>query len=403
MSIVGYNLIFFKSINSMKNKIWSKIFILVFFVPCLLIPSPSQAFYKKKVLVGQFKDPAGWNKPHHPGKIIADLLTQELTREKRVHMLSIPGNMQRSMDIHDLDSNGVEPAIFDPEKMGFPGIVSIQGLGMGKPMQKMNQAPMAPHWPVGMGRAPEKASLTEIRGEVTKFLPDMKKESSSESLGSFKRENAELQVHVELIQNKTGRILFERTFKAFSNLGNGPFSWEKLNMGNRQGKYESSSMNHALDYLKREMGSFIMDKLDSSMLEGEIIAINKKEITPQKGGKGQVEEEILVNLGSINGVRIGDLFEVHVMGLGLHDPFTGSDLGDIYARAGVIQILHAWEGFSKAKSLGGKDFKTGFLIRSTTALGKSKSSSATGNIMSSEEEKIPWWEFRRTRTADQWE
>jgi len=387
----------------MKNKIWSKIFIFVFFIPCFFISSPSQAFYKKKVLVGQFKDPAGWDKPYQPGNIIAELITQELTRQKRVHMLSISGNMEGAMDNQNklLDNGGVEPAIFNSGEMGFPGIVSIQGSG--SPMRKMNQTPMAPHWPVGMGRVPKKASLTEIRGEVIKFQPDLKTENSSQPPGPLKRENAELQVHVELVQNKTGRILFERTFKAFSNLGNGPFSWEKLNMGNRQGKYESSSMNHALDYLKREMGSFIMDKLDSSMLEGEIIAINKKEITPQKGGKGQVEEEILVNLGSINGVRIGDLFEVHVMGLGLHDPFTGSDLGDIYARAGVIQILHAWEGFSKAKSLGGKDFKTGFLIRSTTALGKSKSSSATGNIMSSEEEKIPWWEFRRTRTADQWE
>ena len=385
----------------MKNKIWSKIFIFVFFVPYFLTPSPSHAFYKKKVLIGQFQDPAGWNQPYRPGNIIAELLVQELTREKRFQLVSISENMQGSMDNHDktLDKDSMESAIFDSWKMDFPGIISIQGPGpkMGKPKMDRMDNPMNPLWPVGMGRLSQKASLTEIRGDIIKFLPDTKKENSkeSESLGSLNRENAELQVHVELVQNKTGRILFEKTFKVISNAGNWPFSFERLNLGNRKGKSRLSSMNYALDYLKREMGSFITDKLDSLMLEGEIIAINKKEIMAQKGRKnqkGEIEEEFLVNLGSANGVRIGDLFKVHAVGLGLHDPFTGSDLGDIYVRTGVIQILHAWDGFSKARSLGGKDYKIGFLIRSTTALGESKVPSIV--------EKVPWWEFHGTRAVD---
>ena len=393
----------------MKNKIWSKIFIFVFFVPYFLTPSPSHAFYKKKVLIGQFQDPAGWNQPYRPGNIIAELLVQELTREKRFQLVSISENMQGSMDNHDKtpDKDSMESAIFDSWKMDFPGIISIQGPGpkMGKPKMDRMDNPMNPLWPVVMGRLSQKASLTEIRGDIIKFLPDTKKENSkeSESLGSLNRENAELQVHVELVQNKTGRILFEKTFKVISNAGNWPFSFERLNLGNRKGKSRLSSMNYALDYLKREMGSFITDKLDSLMLEGEIIAINKKEIMAQKGRKnqkGEIEEEFLVNLGSANGVRIGDLFKVHAVGLGLHDPFTGSDLGDIYVRTGVIQILHAWDGFSKARSLGGKDYKIGFLIRSTTALGESKVPSITENFMESEVEKVPWWEFHGTRAVD---
>ena len=393
----------------MKNKIWSKIFIFVFFVPYFLTPSPSHAFYKKKVLIGQFQDPAGWNQPYRPGNIIAELLVQELTREKRFQLVSISENMQGSMDNHDktLDKDSMESAIFDSWKMDFPGIISIQGPvpKMGKPKMDRMDNPMNPLWPVGMGRLSQKASLTEIRGDIIKFLPDTKKENSkeSESLGSLNRENAELQVHVELVQNKTGRILFEKTFKVISKAGNRPFSFEQLNLGNRKGKSRLSSMNYALDYLKREMGSFITDKLDSLMLEGEIIAINKKEIMAQKGRKnqkGEIEEEFLVNLGSANGVRIGDLFKVHAVGLGLHDPFTGSDLGDIYVRTGVIQILHAWDGFSKARSLGGKDYKIGFLIRSTTALGESKVPSITENFMESEVEKVPWWEFHGTHAVD---
>ena len=222
----------------MKNKIWAKIFILVLFVPCFLIPSPSHAFYKKKALVGQYPDPAGWNQPYHPGNIIEKLLVQELTRKKRVQLVSISGNMKGSIDNHDKspDKESMESAIYDSWKMDFHGIISIQGPGpkMGKPMQNKDRMDdhmdMGPPWPVGMGRVPQKASLTEIRGTVIKFLPDMKKENlaGSDSLGSIKRENAELQVHVQLVQNKTGRILFEKTFKTFSNAGTGPFYMEML-------------------------------------------------------------------------------------------------------------------------------------------------------------------------------
>ncbi len=378
----------------MKNKIWSKIFIFVFFVPYFLTPSPSHAFYKKKVLIGQFQDPAGWNQPYRPGNIIAELLVQELTREKRFQLVSISENMQGSMDNHDktLDKDSMESAIFDSWKMDFPGIISIQGPGpkMGKPKMDRMDNPMNPLWPVGMGRLSQKASLTEIRGDIIKFLPDTKKENSkeSESLGSLNRENAELQVHVELVQNKTGRILFEKKFKLYSSKGTRPFSIENLNPENKSGKSDPSSMSFILDKLITEMGLFIGEKLNSLMLEGEIIGINLKEITPQIGNKAEFEEEILVNIGSENGVRIGDKFKVHAVGLGLHDPITGSDLGDIYVRTGVIQILHAWEGFSRARSVGGKNFKTGFLVQSLS----------NGKFPS--REKVPWWEFHGIRAVD---
>ena len=176
--------------------------------------------------------------------------------------------MRGSMDNHDKspDKDSIESDIFDSWKMEFPGIVSIQGptSKMGKPMQKMDRMDehidMGPPWPVEMGRrVPQKAALTEIRGEVIEFLPDMKKENSAESasLGSLNRENAELQVHVELVQNKTGRILFQKTFKLYSSEGTRPFSIENLNPENKSGKPDPSSMSFILDSLITEMGLFI--------------------------------------------------------------------------------------------------------------------------------------------------
>ena len=92
------------------------------------------------------------------------------------------------------------------------------------------------------------------------------------------------------------------------------------------------------------------------------------------------EEEILVNIGSSNGVLIGDLFHVDVLGLGLSDPYTGADLGDVYVKIGVIKIVQTWEGTAKAMSMVGKNFEIGSLVRSD-------------NIPQRQEEKVPWWNF----------
>jgi hypothetical protein len=391
----------------MNNQTRLRIPILAFLI--LLISTPSQAFYIKKVVIGQFNNPVGWEKHYDPGNIIAGLLSQELTRGKRVQLVSLSGNMARTMDGHNmsmrdnpnrsLDNKRAEWGPLDFEGMRSPDILFIQGKmneqnKMGSMEKNMD---MRPPWPTEMGRDTQKPSMTEVRGTVVKFNPDknMRSSTDSEPSGSLKRENAELQVHIELVQNKTGRILFEKTFKALSKIGRRPFSVEELNMKNG---LESSSMKFALNHLKQEMGSFIKDKLDSVSLEGEVININKKVMKSQVDGKNDIEEEILVNIGLVNGVRIGDLFDVYAMSLGLQDPFSGNDLGDIYERVGVVQILHAWDGFSKVISLGGKNYKKGYLIRSTKSMGQG--SSRTGKLMRQDEESVPWWEFHGVRSVN---
>ena len=96
----------------------------------------------------------------------------------------------------------------------------------------------------------------------------------------------------------------------------------------------------------------------------------------------------MVNIGSLNGVRIGDLFQVDAVGLGLSDPYTKADLGDVYVKIGVIQILQTWEGTAKAMPLAGKNFETGFLVRSVNMPIKKK------------EEPLQWWAFHGIRSVN---
>ena len=390
----------------MKTKICLKLFILVLFIS--FFSSTSEAFYKKKVLVGQFQNPAEWNKPYDPGIIISELLSQELMHQKNVQLISISENIRKLMNSENPspDENYLEPTIFDTRKSNFPEIIFIQNTEseMKEPSRKMPRA-MIPEdedslWPAKLGKKVHKSNFTEIRGTVIKFLPDNRMGGSSVSLQSETRENAEIEVHVELVQHSTGRVLHEKTFRKISRLGTQPFSIAKIRFTDMSGKGGFSSMNSALMSLKRTVGEYISDKIDYLPLEGEIIATKRKEIAGERGEKTLVEEEVLVNIGSSNGVRIGDLFQVDAVGLGLSDPYTASDLGDVYVKIGVIQILQTWEGTAKAMSLAGKNYEKGFLVRSVTAPGRGGISSTNKISTRQEEVKVPWWDFHGIQSVN---
>ena len=81
----------------MKIKICFKLIILVLFIS--FFSSSSEAFYKKKVLVGHFQNPAEWDKPYDPGIIISEMLNQELIHKKGIQLISISKNIQKLMSL----------------------------------------------------------------------------------------------------------------------------------------------------------------------------------------------------------------------------------------------------------------------------------------------------------------
>jgi hypothetical protein len=371
----------------MKNKICLELFVFVFI--SYFFSSPAQAIYKKKVLVGKFQNPAQWDKPYDPGIIISEMLSQVLIHNKGIQLISITKNIQKLMnnDNPSPDINFVEPTIFDNRESSFPEIELIQNSGselMKSPTKMMpakNPMNDDPLWPVKLGKKNHKPTFIEVRGQVVKFMPDNRMHDIAVSLRPKTRENAEVAVNIQLVQHNTGRVLHEKTFRKISSLGTKLFSRGKISSAEMYGSDGISSMNSALNSLKSAVSKFISEKIDYLPLEGEIISTKRKEIAKKNGKKAFIEEEILVNIGSLNGVRIGDLFQVDAVGLGLIDPYTGADLGDVYVKVGVIQILQTWEGTAKAMRLAGKNFETGFLVRSV-------------NIpIRKEEEHVQWWEF----------
>ena len=109
-------------------------------------------------------------------------------------------------------------------------------------------------------------------------------------------------------------------------------------------------MGLALSALSDNIASYVNKTILDFALEGDIISVKNK--------------DVLINIGKQNGVEIGDKFRVFSVGLGLNDPLTESDLGDIYVRLGVIQITDIMLGFSRAIIIVGKDFMPGNVVRS---------------------------------------
>jgi hypothetical protein len=378
----------------MKNKICLELF--VFVLISSFFSSSAQAIYKKKVLVGKFQNPAQWNKSYDPGIIISEMLNQELIHKKGIQLISISKNIQKLMnnDNPSSDENFVESTVLDNSESSLPEIELIQNTGSEltksptKIMPAKNPMDNDPLWPAKLGKKVHKPTFIEVRGKVVKFMPDNRMHDSAVSLQTKTRENAEVVVNIQLVQNNTGRVLHEKTFRKVSSFGSKLFSIGKISSGEMNKRDGLSSMNSALNSLKVAVSKFISEKIDYLPLEGEIISTKRKKNSKKNSKKAFIKEEILVNIGSSNGVHIGDIFQVDAVGLGLSDLYTATDLGDVYVKIGVIQIMETWEGTSKAMSLAGKNFETGFLVRSVNM------------PIRKEEEHVHWWEFHGIRSVN---
>ena len=345
----------------MKNNLFFKLFIFILII--FVFSTSAHAFYKKKVLVGKIQNPDNWDKSYNPGNIIKEFLRNELMRQKRVQMISIPETSQKMMEesTSSFSNNYVEPAIFDSRKNDFPDIEFAQGsdLPMTMPQKEMPMTDINEDllWLSKLGNKSLKSNYTEIKGKIIQFTHD-NYVSSAEELGSAKSrnwENAVIQIHIELVQNRTGKKLYEKMFKIISRSGTELFTTEGLSLTNINNT--ASSLSIALNSLKKLLEKFIHDKLDSIPLEGEIIATNQKDNSID-------QEEMLVNIGLSNGVSVGDMFKVDKVSMKLNDLYTTRELGDVYVKIGVIQMQEVWEDTAKAVSLAGKNFETGFLVRS---------------------------------------
>lgn len=360
--------------------------ILIFIISCSLY-GQALAFYKQKIIVTEFVDPEGWKENYSPGKIISKNLKLKLMENGQFHLLSpkvndhFMHNRFPSSSMMDFSTEGmkeIEPAIQYIPNGEMVDVIPIQAeLMVGKggimnDIDKMNSKDTIVHvpvpWPVQLGKMPEKASLYDIRGKVKKFDPGNMKTDLMNQGNTNVSEQAELEIMLEIVQNKTGRTVYKNIFKASSNSGRRAFS-KDIDLGlDSDSSLESSSMSLAFSLLINEMTYYVNNTISKEPLEGEIMAIN--------------DEDVLINIGRQNGVQVGDRFRVHSMSLHLDDPLIEEDLGDIYVKMGGIKVFESMLGFSRARIIYGKDFMPGNLVRSFKQFNDSSQQLSSGEKFS---------------------
>jgi hypothetical protein len=371
--------------------------ILIFIISCSL-SGQALAFYKQKVIVTDFDDPEGWKENYSPGKIISKNLKRKLMENGQFHLLShkvndhltynsLPGSSMMGFSTEGMKV--VEPAIHYIPNGGMVDVIPIQEDviegkgGMKNDIDKMNSKDTMTldpgPWPVQLGKMPEKASLYDIRGKIKKFDPGNMKTKIMNQGNTNDSEQAELEIMVQIVQNKTGRTVYKKLFKASSNSGRRVFS-KDIDLGiDSESSLEASSMSLAFSFLTDEMAYYVNKTISKEPLEGEIIAING--------------EDVLINIGRQNGVQVGDRFRVHSMGLQLDDPLTEDDLGDIFVKIGGIKVLESMLGFSRGRIIFGKDFMPGNLVRSFKQFNESSQHYNSSETFSESEESISWRSF----------
>ena len=375
----------------------SKKLILIFIISCSL-SGQAMAFYKQKVIVTEFDDPEGWKENYSPGKIISKNLKRKLKENGQFHLLSpkvnnhLMHNGLPSSSMMGFPTEGikkVEPAIHYIPNRGMVDVIPIQGevmVGKGAMMNdidKMNSKDTMMHdpvpWPIQLGKIPEKASLYKIIGQVNKFDPGNMKTEIINQGNTNVSEQAELEIMLQIVQNKTGRTVYKKKFRTSSNSGRRAFS-KDIDFGlDNKSSLESSSMSLALSILTNEMTYYVNNTISNEPLEGEIIAIN--------------DDDVIINIGRQNGVQVGDRFRVHSMGLHLDDPLIEEDLGDIYVKMGGIKVLESMLGFSRARIIFGKDFMPGNLVRSFKQFNEGSQQYKAGETFSESEESVSWLSF----------
>jgi hypothetical protein len=371
---------------------------LIFIISCSLY-GQALAFYKQKVIVTEFVDPEGWKENYSPGKIISKNLKLKLMEYGQFHLLSLKVNDHLMLNrlpassMMDFSTEGmkvVEPAIQYIPNGEMVDVIPIQAEvmvgkdGMMNNIDKMNSKDVIVHdpvpWPVQLGKMPEKASLYNIRGKVKKFDPSNMKTDLINQGNINVSEQAKLEIMLEIVQNKTGRTVYKKLFRASSNSGRRAFSKDIDLVLDSDSSLESSSMSLAFSFLTKEMAYYVNNTISKEPLEGEIIAIN--------------DEDVLINIGRQNGVQIGDRFRVHSMGLNLDDPLIEEDLGDIYVKMGGIKVLESMLGFSRARIVYGKDFMPGNLVRSFKQFNDSSQQLSSGEKFS---ESVSWRSFHNIK------
>jgi len=214
-----------------------------------------------------------------------------------------------------------------------------------------------------------------IVGSITQFGNDNKNVNVGGAGGGFggfgiggikhKSSKAVVGVDARIVDIDTGEILVvgegkgESTRESNSLTGGGG-NWHGFGAGNVD--FGSS------DFQQTIIGEAV--KLAVTQMSGELVAGNTKLVTRTITVEGLVAAvdggQIVLNVGSKSGLKIGDQMNIERVTREIKDPATGAVIRKMTSPVGVIKITDVDAGSSVAMIVSGTGFKVGDMAKTVT-------------------------------------
>jgi len=302
------------------------IIFLIAFSFLLIFDQNVDAKFIKKVTIEPFTSPINWEKAFNPGIFYSTMLEKRLRKSGIFQMLTINKKEPSIKNNDDQDE-------IDIEEKTNEKIIPVDKLYI----SSIEKTPLSQY---------------KIQGNIIRFEPDthpLKKDHTNEQ-AKIHKEQAVIQVNIELLNLHTGRLLAKKNFTVKSNKGRKPFDLTSRNISYEFNDLKVHSAGKALLKLNDEVVVFIHKTLNRVPLEGDLIFVDHN------------NNFAIINLGKANGVNVRDVFTVFSVEPKFKDPVDKIDLGDMYTRKGIIKISEVQGRFSKAQIIVGVNFVPGDLV-----------------------------------------
>ncbi|MFB3897136.1 MAG: CsgG/HfaB family protein [bacterium] len=159
---------------------------------------------------------------------------------------------------------------------------------------------------------------------------------------SVKTQTVRVAMDARMIDVQTGKLIAAEDANASNSSGNVGIGIENTGMAFGDRGFDETSAGKAT----REAVNVLVQKISASLYSAQVASVDGN--------------EVIINIGKKDGVKIGDMFEIKSMGKQIIDPGTGKVLGYKKSSAGTIKITSVEDTFSTGMLIDGaakeKDF-----------------------------------------------
>ena len=158
-------------------------------------------------------------------------------------------------------------------------------------------------------------------------------------------------IDVRIVNVETGEIIFSDNVRKSKSKSGIKVGTPKLDFKN-QNQFDDSLVGKAT----REAIDDIVKISDKNIKPGELVA---------KVIKVDASGNVVINKGSVAGVKVGDVLNIYRQGEELIDPDTGLSLGSEMEKIGMVKIVSDMVGgkASKGEVVSGRNFQAGDVVK----------------------------------------